>query len=59
MAIQNYSAGATQLIKKYQRLLAITESTVPEAIPEPYCSIPLQDIYRLLREMKLQLGDRV
>jgi SpoVK/Ycf46/Vps4 family AAA+-type ATPase len=59
MAIRQYSAGATQLIKKYQRLLAITESTVPDAIPEPYRSMPLQDIYRLLREMKLQLGDRV
>jgi hypothetical protein len=58
-AITNYSAGATQMIKKYQRLLAITESTVPEAVPKPYCDMPLQDIYRLLREMKLQLGDRV
>lgn len=57
--VANYSAGATQLIKKYQRLLAIVESTVTEAIPKPYSDIPLQDVYRMLRDLKLQLGDRV
>lgn len=58
-AIAEYSAGATQLIKKYQRLLAISENTVPEAVPKPYADIPMQEVYRMLRELKLQLGDRV
>jgi hypothetical protein len=58
-AIASYSSGAIVLIKKYQRLLAITEGTVSEAIPKPYCDLPMPDVYRMLRELKYQLGERV
>jgi SpoVK/Ycf46/Vps4 family AAA+-type ATPase len=58
-AIATYSSGSIVLIKKYQRLLAITEGTVPEAVPKPYCDIPMPEVYRMLRELKYQLGECV
>jgi SpoVK/Ycf46/Vps4 family AAA+-type ATPase len=58
-SILQYSPGSLQLVKKYQRYLAITESTATESIPEPYRSLPTEDVFRHLRELKMQLGDRI
>ncbi len=58
-ALQQYSPGSIQLVKKYQRLLAITECTAAETVPEPYRSLPLEEVYRQIRELKIQLGDRI
>lgn len=59
LSILRYSPGSLQMIKRYQRYLAITEATSTESIPEPYRSLPMEDIFHRLREWKIQLGDRV
>jgi len=58
-AFSEFSPGAIAEVREYQRLLAITECTEVQCIPERYRTISMDEIRNRLNELKVLLWGRV